>query len=303
MKDVFIIAPGYSLADITQEEREYIKTCPTVGVGHLLTYHELIDIVPNHFLMVGEPQDHPSRSVGRHGLFYNVAETIKEGNLDTIVYARESNLKYIRGEDYPWDSWCPDIEKWAKRTPLPPKNPNLKTRAIDCSEQGNYGKKNIWAKTLDDQFFFNSSIATAINLACVLYPNHNIKMIGNDGGVSGKYFYTERDIKPEQFSIDGHGLAKWANGNKPSKINMHYNNLNYSTVYCSDQCEKSGNVLYNTNKRSWFTHHPESNREIFDKYRDVFVSVGLQLKRKVESFEECQETFPNLFQLKYAPIL
>ena len=201
------------------------------------------------------------------------------------------------------DSWCPDINVWSKRQPLPPKNPNLKTQAIDCSEQGKYGNKNIWAETLDDKFFFNSSIATAINLACVLYPGSNIKLVGNDGGVSGKYFYTERDLKPDDISIDGKNVARWANGNKPSKKNVHYNNLNYSTVYCSDQCLKSGNILYNTNKRSWFTYHPESNQAIFEEYRDVFVSVGAQLKRDVQSFDDCRDTFPNLFNLKYQSIL
>jgi len=303
MNDVFILATGYSLANITQEERDYIKTCPTIGVGHLLTYHELIDIVPDHFLLVGEPQDHPSRSIGRHGLFYNVAEIIKEKSLDTIVYARESNLKYVRGDDYPWDSWCPDIVQWSKRQPLPPKNPKLRTQAIDCSEQGAYGKKTIWAETLDDKFFFNSSIATAINLACVLHPGYNIKLVGNDGGVSGKYFYTERDLKPDDISIDGEAVARWANGNKPSKKNIHYNNLNYSTVYCSKQCEKSGNTLYNTNKMSWFTDDPESNLTIFEENKSVFQSVGLQLKANVQSFDDARKTFPNLFNLKYQSIL
>lgn len=305
MKDVFIIATGYSVANITQEEKEYIKACPTIGVGHLLTYHELIDIVPDHFLLVGEPHDHPTRSIGKHGLFYNVAEIIQKKKLDTIVYARESNLKYVRGEDYPWDSWCPGIKEWSKKQPLPPKNPNLRTQAINCSEQGSYGNKtaHIWAKTLDDQFFFNSSIATAINLACVLYPNHNIKLVGNDGGVSGKYFYTQKNLKPEQITVDGARVAKWANGNIPSKINVHYNNINYATAYCSDRCEESGNNLYNTNKRSWFTDDPATNLEIFFENGKLFKSVGNQLKKNVQTMEQCRAAFPNLFRLKYRTIL
>lgn len=303
MKDVFIIAPGASLADTSQEERDYIKTCPTIGVGHLLTYHELVDIVPDHLLMVGEPQDYPTRCVGSKGLFYNVAEIIKEKNLDTIVYAREANLKYVRGEDYPWDSWAPDIEKWSKKVPLPPKNPNLRTKAIDCCERGQHVNKGVWAETIDDMFFFSSSIATAINLACVLYPETNIKMVGNDGGVMGKYFYTQRDVRPEQFCIDGKALAKWANGHLPSKINIHYNNLHYSTKYCSEQCKKSGNALYNTNKKSWFTHHPESNLEVFHQYEETFMHVGAQIKKRIQSFDDCKAAFPNLFQLDYMPIL
>ncbi len=302
--EIYIIATGGSLNDLTKEEKEHIKSCPTIAVGHYLLYHELIGIVPDHFLMCGCPSDHPTCSIGTNGMFYTVSEIMREMKLKTKLYSTPGNIDYLKGIDWPHDSRIPSgIDKWMSTRELPKRNDDLDAYGIDCSEH-HKSHAGVWAKTLEDKFFFASSISTSINLACVLYPGYKIKIVGNDGGVSGNYFHSEVHIDSSQLTVDGRALAKYANRQIRSNKNIHYNNSNYTTQYCIDKCKESGNELYNSNKYSWFTKHDEANREVYESNKEVFKNIGDAFGgRYINTFEDLKSILPHLFQIPYEPVI
>ena len=304
MKEVFIIATGGSLNDLTEAEKKHIRSCPTIAVGHYLLYHELIGIVPDHFLMCGCPSDHPTCAIGTNGMFYTVSDIMRELKLKTICYSTPGNIDYLKGIDWPHDSMIrTGIESWMSTRSLPPLNESLPSRAIDCSEH-HASHAGEWATTLDEKFFFASSISTSINLACVLYPGYKIKMGGNDGGVAGNYFHSERNIDTSELTVDSKALCRYANQQIRSKKNIHFNNSNYTTQYCMERCKESGNELYNCNKYSWFTKHDEANREVFEQNKGVFKEIGGAFGgRPINSFEDMKSVLRFTFQIPYEPVI
>ena len=303
-KEVFIIATGGSLNNLTELEKDHIRSCPTIAVGHYLLYHELIGIVPDHFLMCGCPSDHPTCAIGTNGMFHTVSDIMREMNLKTVCYTTPGNVDYLKGIDWPHDSMirC-GIDKWKSSRSLPPRNESLNAIAIDCSEH-HAKHAGEWATTLKEKFFFASSISTSINLACVLYPGYKIKMVGNDGGVSGNYFHSERNIDPSELTVDGKALCRYANQQMRSKKNIHFNNSNYQTQYCLEKCKDSGNELYNCNKYGWFTKHDEANAEVYEQNKEVLTNLGGAFGgRHIDSLESMKKVLPFTFQIPYKSVI
>lgn len=278
MKDLFIILPGPSLNNLSAKEKDYIKSRPTISSGHYLMYWETIGIVPDHYIWAGYAWDNPTSGIVPGGIFYGFSVICKHHNLKTDFFVSKENKLYLDGGPIPSSAKHPTLGKSLKPCV---NNHKILSHSIDISESPSYQSEQVWAKNLKDKFWFNSGVGSAINLASVLYPNHNIKLIGNDGGPSNQYFYNQNKCNKDLITLFAKELknrAKPPSGH--SKIN-HYNMSFFNTQYAIKKVKESGCNLYNCNKKSFFTKGGE-------QYIDKTISY---------------KNNKNLFQIPYSPIL
>jgi hypothetical protein len=259
MKDVFIIVTGSSLNNICKEEKDYINSCPSICAGHYLLYWELLGIKPNHFVFPGHAWDSPTNGIIPGGLFYGVVEICEHHKLDVDFYVIPETYNYIKNGIIP-------IHKSGLGKRLKPckVNNSVKCTAINVSESLHYQSTEVWAHDLKDKFWFNSGIGTAINLATVLYPNSNIKLLGNDGGSSGQYFYNQKESNLDLITLFQKDLKRFAQPRKKSAI-PHYNMSFFNTTYAIQKTKDYNCKLFNCNKNSYFTKYSKSKLSDFDK--------------------------------------
>lgn len=266
MKDVFIILTGTSLNKITEEEKEYIKTCPTITTSLYPLYQEWFGIVPDNFIFAGPIWDQPTLSLVKGGAMWAMSEIHRENNLHTTWYVDKETKIYLEGGDIPLCSTNPNYDDAVKAGCSDEKiyrhinkckfNKNLKIVETDCGEAMKYHHgcgDIVWAEDINDVFWFSSSIGTCINLATVLYPKSNIKLIGNDGG-NCNYFYSELAKEGKTLKMFNKELVAYALGAVSNST--HYNVRGFNIPYMLDQVESRGSLVYNCNYNSMFSDTP-----------------------------------------------
>jgi len=289
MKDVFILLSGPSLNDITEQEKEYIRSCPVIAVGLYMHFWELIGIKPSIFLQVQPAWNQPFGSFikdshGKSATLKSIGEIIEYHNMDCTIYANPENARYLKGGDPPCPTEDPyyaqtlrdleDVKLFSKNCLARCDKPfNFEIKSIDVDETSrhrliqkysNTGPDPVWAKTLEDRFLGTSSVSSAINLATVLYPGANVKLLGNDGGPQ-KYFYNS--IKDDQIlSLYDQMLRPLALALRSS--NPHYNssNGNYPVDYIMKKVKESGCSLYNCSLTSIFSSAFDKSGADFKKF-------------------------------------
>lgn len=274
MKDIFIILTGSSLNTITEEEKEYIRSCPTITTSLYPLYGEWFDVVPDHFIFAGPVWDQPTISLIEGGAMAAMAEIHRAHDLHTTWYVDKETKIYLEGGPRPLASTNPNyddnvkagctderIQRSIKKCTY---NENLKIVETDCGEGMKYHHgcgEIVWADTIDDTFWFSSSIGTCINLATILYPNSNIKLIGNDGGACN-YFYSEKAKEGKTLSMFNKPLISYALGAVSSST--HYNVRGFNIPYMLEQVRSRGSEVYNCNYNSMFSD--TSTTHEFDEF-------------------------------------
>jgi hypothetical protein len=261
MTDVFIILPGPYLNNLTKEEKEYIKTRPTIATGHYLLYWETIGIIPDVYIHVGHAWDHPTNCIVPGGLFYGASVICKHHDLDTKFYVQPETKLYLDGGPIPKSDAHPGLGKSLKPCP---ENHGIESTAIDITEHPSHQGASIWAESITGRFWFNSGVGTAINLATVLHPECDIKLIGNDGGTAGGYFYNSEKCDKSLITVMGKELTSWAKPS-PKSQTLHYNMNHYNAPHAVKMVEQRGGRLFNCNRESYFTQGAE-------KYIDMDIS-------------------------------
>lgn len=259
MKDVFIMLTGPSLNNISREEKDYVNSCPVICAGHYLLYWELIGIKPNHFVFPGHAWDSPTNGIVPGGLFYGVVEICKYHKLDIEFYVIPETYDYIK------NGIIPIHESGLGKNLKPCKiNDSIKCISINASEKLSHQSTTVWANDLKDKFWFNSGIGTAINLATVLYPNSNIKLLGNDGGSIGQYFYNQDESNLDLITLFKKDLKHFSKPRRKSSV-PHYNMSFFNTKYAIKKSKDHGCNLFNCNENSYFTKSSKSKLSNFDK--------------------------------------
>lgn len=279
MSDVFIILTGSSLNDINSDEKEYIQSNPVIAAGHYLLYWELVGIQPDHFVFPGHAWDSPTNGIVPGGLIYGCVEICDFHKLKTDWYVIPETYEYITSGKIPID----ENSGLGKNLYPCKENTDISVVSINAGESISYQGLDIWADSLSDKFWFNSGVGTAINLATVLYPGYNIKLLGNDGGAAGQYFYNQPGVDTSLITCFNKELTNRA---KPtSSVLPHYNMSFFNTPYAIRRVSESGGVLYNCNKNSFFTQG-SSAVNLVSQFEDKYV----QGKK-------------NLFQIPYCSII
>jgi hypothetical protein len=253
MEDVFVIGHGRSLLNLSEEEKEYIRSRPSFTTSIYLLFYEVLNIVPDYLVLPSPIDDYPARHITPGGSVLGSATVCEKHKLKTHWYVHEQLYEYLINKKLTksfWQKACPRVggKPVHPRIKLPDFNPSFKINQINCGESPGFHK--VWATNLEEKFLFSSSSATAINLACILYPNHNIKLVGVDGGTCTQFYHTA--------SEDGFRATLFTNelthhGTKRSSGSIHYStqHLNISLILRSSLDHHGCNV-FNCNKNSVF---------------------------------------------------
>lgn len=210
-EDCFIIATGPSLLNLTDEEKRYINRCNCLSVNRYLCFYDMIGIEPDSNLYVDE--DHKTKPILR--------ESIKKfGNKRLKYYTSQLNLQYIH--DIGRNHW-----------------------EIIKLKEYNYQK---FAESLDDSLFWCSIIGMAINLAYIIYPNKNVKVVGMDGGLMTHFWCEDMINNSKNYNEDAKQNLDHSTKNNHQVCNWWPNSFKIIQNFFKD---KDINV-YNCNKNSWF---------------------------------------------------
>lgn len=199
MNDVFILSTGSSLLELTQEEKDYINSCETFAVNDFLIHHEKIKLYPKNWVYI------------------DLNEKTKNYLQKTYENGDHLNCNWYISKEH--------IEVLNTLGIKP------KSNIIQILSKYSYG---TWGNSLDKLLFWCSITGLAINVANIVYPNSNIKVIGMDGGRNLYFHSSEKDfqtIKANHNSVD---WFKWG-------IPIIINSLN-----------NQGLKIFNCNKKSQY---------------------------------------------------
>lgn len=198
-KDVFVLATGHSLQNLTDDEKEYINQSETYAVNDFLIHHKKINIYPKNWVYI-------------------------DLNKKTESYLQKTFLE----ADYLNINWY--ISKEHKDI-LHTLNIAPKSPIVEILSKYSYCE---WGNEIHKTLFWCSITGLAINIANILNPTSNIKVIGMDGGKNIYFHSTEKDIQQIK---NNHNSCDWFKWGLPI-IN---NSLNKRSV-----------KIYNCNKNSQY---------------------------------------------------
>lgn len=271
MKDVFIIGHGKSILDLSEEEKEYIRSCPSFTTSCYLLFYEILNIIPDYLVLPCPIDDYPARNMVPNGLVGGSAHVCETSKLKTKWYVHEQIYEYLLNGKLiqsHWQKSCPRVGGKPVHSRIQPLDfkPSFEVNLVDIGERPGFHK--AWATNLNERFFFSSSSATAINLACILYPNHNIKLIGVDGGIAKQFYhYASRD----GFEASIYKAELKHHGIKTGSGSIHYSTQFMNIVHMTHHAlESHGCKIYNCNKDSVLVEGNDDSefQAAFLKYRN-----------------------------------
>ncbi len=188
MKDCFIIGSGSSLLDLTPEEKDYLNNHPyTLAMNKYLLFYEKIGVIPKA-LFLGDFH------FPAHKVLTETIEKAKKINPQPIYYVDDYYQKLFKE---PWKHWEWNLKE---RYKLYKNSHYLSPLVVNCNHLKFFSAKLrdnpkfIWAKNFKDELFFQrGSLTTAINLAYLIYPECDIKLIGIDLNENPSFY--EEEIK------------------------------------------------------------------------------------------------------------
>jgi len=193
--ECFIIGSGSSLLNLTDDEKMYLNNHPnTMGMNKYLIFHDLLNIVPK-YMFLGD-YHFPA-----HKVFKETIEVAKNRYPDIKFYVDRyyynifvnqlSNILFNLKERLIL------LIKYFYFAELTIKYENL----LYFKAQRKYLNRFFWGKSLEDELFFHKgSLTTAINLANILFPGCNIKLIGVD--LNNPYYFFEQILEKRKDLFD-----------------------------------------------------------------------------------------------------
>lgn len=194
-KECFIIGSGSSLLRLSDDEKAYLNNHPnTIGMNKYLIFHDIINVVPK-YMFLGD-YHFPAHKVFKETI------DIAENNFPKIIFFVDR---------YYYNLFV---------NPLSDIYFNLKERLILLLKhfylarliikydnlyffkaQRKYLNSFFWGNTLEQELFFHKgSLTTAINLANILFPGCNIKLIGVD--LNNPYYFFEQILEKRKDLFD-----------------------------------------------------------------------------------------------------
>ncbi len=182
----YLLGSGASLNDLTVEERAYLNSHPyTLAFNKYLLFWDVVGIAPTDFLIL-------DRHFPSHIVFVRSLQIARSLPRKVNLYADEFYAKYcgrnglellkgLRARFILWRQtkyWLPlDI---------------IGSPVQYCHNIIDSSQPFSWASSLDEPlYFYRGSLTSAINLATIIYPGCDIKLLGVDL-YSNDYFYGDR---------------------------------------------------------------------------------------------------------------
>ncbi len=195
--ECFIIGSGRSLLNLTPEEKQYLNTHPNVlALNKYLLFYEQIGILPKALFIADGHYPTPM-------IVFKIMRKAQTLAQKPTYYLDEFYRKLFV---------IPPLESvWARKrrdkmfvdneyvAPLGIDYPNVVFFKHRWGEYSGFS----WAKTLKESlYWFHTSLLTAINLAFVIYPGCDIKLLGVD--LQGPEAFYHEEIMKHPDLLDHH---------------------------------------------------------------------------------------------------
>ncbi|HAC62867.1 MAG TPA: hypothetical protein DCF68_04855 [Cyanothece sp. UBA12306] len=194
-KECFIIGSGRSLLNLSEAEKNYLNSHPnTLAMNKYLLFYEKIGIIPKA-LFLGDFH------FPAHKVFLETIQNASQLNTKPTYYV-DQYYKKLFSQPLKYLGWNLEnrYQLYTKYNYLPPLYVNYPNLAFFKAE-GRSGREFIWGKSLDEQLFFQrGSLSTALNLAYIIYPDCDIKLIGIDLSYPESFY--EEELKARTDLID-----------------------------------------------------------------------------------------------------
>ena len=156
-EDCFILCTGPSLLNLTDKEKDHIRSCPNVCVNRYPVFWKQIGIKPTDYILLD------THKVDT--LVQGIVDNNEELNIITCVENKSIFKSLI------------NIHK-----------PHFRARYTIFNKDRNRSK---FIDNIDSSLslFWSSILGSAVNFYAILYPDKNIKILGMDGG-SSSHFWT-----------------------------------------------------------------------------------------------------------------
>jgi glycerophosphoryl diester phosphodiesterase len=196
-KECFIIGSGRSLLNLTDREKEYLNEHPyTLAMNRYLLFFEKIGVLPKAMFAADSHFPAPK-------LIFQTIQKIQYLGSDITYYLDEyyRKLFVIPPQESVWARKQRDksFEQHGYVAPLGFDYSKLVFFKHQFAVYSGFS----WAKTLKEPlYWFHTSLLTAINLANIIYPNCDIKLLGIDLQGPQSFYHEEIMKKPEM--LDKH---------------------------------------------------------------------------------------------------
>lgn len=184
--DVYVLGTGRSLLDLTGAEREYLHQHPrTLAINRYYMYYEKLGVLPKMLLLAD---------------FNYFADLILRSTIDKLnakghrlpFYVNDGYLDFYRTPWYRRRLFKQRARRMLRRRYSydPPRGlPGYSDLVgISVANETPYFK---WASDLQKPLYHRrGSLSSALNLINILYPGHDVKLLGIDLSSPG-YFYDE----------------------------------------------------------------------------------------------------------------
>ncbi len=195
--ECFIIGSGRSLLNLTSEEKQYLNAHPNVlALNKYLLFYETIGILPKALFIADGHYPTPmivfkimrkAQTLAQKPTYYLDEFYRKLFVIPPLesVWARKQRDKMFTGHEYV--------------APLGIDYPNVAFFKHRWAEYSGFS----WAKTLKEPlYWFHTSLLTAINLAFIIYPGCDIKLLGVD--LQGAEAFYHEEIMKHPDLLDHH---------------------------------------------------------------------------------------------------
>jgi len=201
-EEVFVLCTGSSLNNLTEEEKDYVRSKKHICVNRYPVFWEMIGIEPEIYIMV---------------------DNWLSEKLLTEVCRKTKGLKIITTE---------------KNNQILQKLPKTWDSILVTGETRNR-RKFIDKISPETSLFWSSVLGSAVNASTILFPGHDIKILGLDGGMTNHY-WTGKISK-----------NKLDHSNPNQKHNSHAM-LKHGMKYITSECSRLGvNVSCCNIKSQW----------------------------------------------------
>ncbi len=187
-EEVFILCTGSSLNNLTEEEKNYVRSKKHICVNRYPLFWQMIGIEPRNYILVDNYNAEPViQNVIKNTSVLNVITTVENKSI-FLKYKPEGNL-------------------------------------ITATGTNRNRKKFIDKITPESFLFWCSVLGSAVNASTILFPDHDIKILGMDGGMT-KHYWTGQIQKSK---LDHSSINK-----KHSSTNM----LKWGLPIMNRECNK-----------------------------------------------------------------
>lgn len=184
-RNVYVIGTGISLLDLSAEERQFVADSGKVlSINRFYLHHEKIDIFPTSVIVA-------DFNYYADLILRNVIDKRRDDGTGLTVYANANYHRMYSQKLRDWPFRAKARRMLKRRYGYAPTNRLPGIEDTYPIEVANESPVFAWARSLHEPMYHRrGSLPTALNLANIIYPEHNAVLLGIDLSTP-KYFYDE----------------------------------------------------------------------------------------------------------------